>query len=114
MRLEVSGGAGDARVRRVLPLSPDVRKWLVGRLDAEAAALARRVAAAHAGDLVVVGRREELPVLARLLDDQAVSVFPELGTLRQVAIAAVEAEATAGIRHRGRSPRSGRPTGRRP
>jgi hypothetical protein len=103
VRLEVSGGAGDGRVRRVLPLSPDTRDWLVGRLDAEAPALARRVAVAHSHDLVLVGRRDELPVLVRLLDDQAISVSPELGTLRRVATAAVEAEAAAAQRRRGRS-----------
>jgi hypothetical protein len=103
VRLEVSGGAGDGRVRRALPLSPDTRDWLVGQLDAEAPALARRVAVAYPADLVVVGRRDELPVLARLLDDQATSVPAELGTLRRVTTAAVKAEAAAAHRRLGRS-----------
>src|SRR5437762_3163488 len=93
------------------PLSPGTRDWLVGRLNVEAPALARRVAAARPRDLVLVGRREELPVLARLLDDQVVSVSPELGALRRVASAAVEAEAATAVQQRDPgSARRGRPT----
>jgi hypothetical protein len=116
VRLEVSGGVGAARVRGVVPLSPGTRDWLVGRLNVEAPALARRVAAARPRDLVLVGRRDELPVLALLLDDQAVSVSPELGALGRVASAAVEAEAEAASAVQQRGPgsaRRGRPARRR-
>src|SRR5512142_2796957 len=96
VRLEVSGGRPNdsRRVRRVFALSPLSQTWLSERLH-ETPELARRLSRGHPDDLIVVGRRDELPALRRLLDAEGALLPPELAKLRGAAVAAAEAEQAA-------------------
>ncbi len=99
VRLEVSGGRprDKQRVRRVFELSGQDQRWLVERLRTGLPDLARRLSIGKPDDLLVLGRRDELPALRRLLDEQAAALPRELASVREAVIAAAEAERAAGV-----------------